>query len=358
MCFGAVLPNITKRILKMLTTSLFANNSTISLGQPCGYVLYPEQLQLNAEVCVSEPTQQPVSVQLWACQQPFSGSVLQGHLLASTSETHYQQSTTIDETLTASWPVGQGSYYMVLALVQADTLVSYVNFEQTQVFLQPYLSTPSIQFTPTEAIIEVAQIFNPRATDNLSGTLSLELWALSAPYVFDSCEGELLTIELLGELYGQNFWAGYQLKTPLPIQGKQLALLLREWTAKGYVTRDIVTFELPVELAVAKEKVSKRVLKRPKTMTEPKAATTQSSQEVKTKAKTVASKKPKSKSLSTKNIAALNSAELADLMAVKGVSQTVATNILQAKPYQSWQEVGQIKGVGGKVLQKLQEAFA
>ncbi|MCB1660465.1 MAG: helix-hairpin-helix domain-containing protein, partial [Pseudomonadales bacterium] len=87
-------------------------------------------------------------------------------------------------------------------------------------------------------------------------------------------------------------------------------------------------------------------------------ATTELSQEVKTKAKAAASKKTKAKSASTKNIAALNNAELADLMAIKGVSQTVATNILQAKPYQSWQEVGQIKGVGGKVLQKLQEAFS
>ncbi|MCP5173620.1 MAG: helix-hairpin-helix domain-containing protein [Moraxellaceae bacterium] len=341
----------------MVTTSLFANNSSISLGQHCAYVLYPEHLQLSAEICVSEPTQQAVSVQLWACQQPCSGSVVQGHLIAATSETHYQQSTIIEETLTGSWPVGQSNYYMVLALVQADTLISYVNFEQTQVFLQPYLNTPSIEFMPSEAVIEVAQIFNPRAMDNLSGTLSLELWALSAPYVFDSCEGELLTIELLGELYGQNFWAGYQLKTPLPIQGKQLALLLREWTAKGYVTRDIVTFDIPVASSLAKAKVSQRVLKRPKAIAETKA-TTELSQEVKTKAKAAASKKTKAKSASTKNIAALNNAELADLMAIKGVSQTVATNILQAKPYQSWQEVGQIKGVGGKVLQKLQEAFS
>ena len=134
----------------MLATALFATPATVTLGEQCGYVLYEEQIHLNAEVSVIAPSQQPVSIQLWACQQAFEGGILDGHKIASTSPTYYTESSFISEQLVATWPIGQQAYAMVLVLVEGDTILSYVNFSQSQTFLLPYLSEVKTQFTATD----------------------------------------------------------------------------------------------------------------------------------------------------------------------------------------------------------------
>jgi|GEM_PF-863796 len=371
----------------MLATALFATPATVTLGEQCGYVLYEEHIHLNAEVSVIAPSQQPVSIQLWACQQAFEGGILEGHKIASTSPTYYTESGFISEQLAATWPIGQQAYAMVLVLVEGDTILSYVNFAQSQTFLLPYLSEVKTQFTATDIYIDIGQIYSPRAQDNLSGTLSLELWAVSAPYLGDPCEGELLTIQLLGVLAGQGAWTNYQLTASVPSHAQSLVLLLREWTAKGYVTRDYVAVAVPVSESVAEPVIA--------TTAEELEATAESIAEtiVETaveamaetviEAETVVDAVPelvltpdepapvKAKKSSKKTTTAptakaaaknpalpsLNEASVEQLCSIKGISQAVARTIVESRPYKAWTEVAKLKGVGGKLLAKLQELF-
>lgn len=370
----------------MLATALFATPATVTLGEQCGYVLYEEQIHLNAEVSVIASSQQPVSIQLWACQQAFEGGILDGHKIASTSPTYYTESSFISEQLVAIWPIGQQAYAMVLVLVEGDTILSYVNFSQSQTFLLPYLSEVKTQFTATDIYIDIGQIYSPRAQDNLSGTLSLELWAVSAPYLGDPCEGELLTIQLLGVLAGQGAWTNYQLTASVPSHAKSLVLLLREWTAKGYVTRDYVSLSVPVAdaepVATAIESTPEPVVE---TMTEtiPPEVVSEVAVEAIVETVEVIAEQPelvltpdepapvKAKKTSKKTTTApaakaaaknpalpsLNEASVEQLCSIKGISQAVARTIVESRPYKAWEEVKKLKGVGGILFARLQELF-
>lgn len=370
----------------MLATALFATPATVILGEQCGYVLYEEQIHLNAEVLVFAPSQQPVSIQLWACQQAFGGGILEGHKIASTSPAYYTESSFISEQIAATWPIRQQPYAMVLVLVEGDTILSYVNFSYSQTFLLPYLSEVKTQFTATDIYIDIGQIYSPRARDNLSGTLSLELWAVSAPYLGDPCEGELLTIQLLGVLAGQGEWTNYQLTASVPSHAQSLVLLLREWTANGYVTRDYVSLFVPVAdaapVATTIESTPEAVVE---TMTETISPEVVSDVAVEAIAETVeviteqpelvltpdepAPVKPKKTNKKTtaapaakvaaKNPAlpSLNEVSVEHLCSIKGISRAVARTLVESRPYKAWTEVAKLKGVGGKLLAKLQELF-
>jgi hypothetical protein len=96
---------------------------------------------------------------------------------------------------------------------------------------------PEINGTPASARRPQRQpdadgIDNPRAADNLSGTLSLELWALTAPYTSGKPDGVQLAASQLGSLAGQQ--AGTTSRRPAagrpPAGTWHIALLLREWT--------------------------------------------------------------------------------------------------------------------------------
>ena len=51
-------------------------------------------------------------------------------------------------------------------------------------------------------IVDVERIHNPRDPNNLSGTLSIELWALPEPYVVGDFAGNALAGVTLGSLAG------------------------------------------------------------------------------------------------------------------------------------------------------------
>jgi hypothetical protein len=97
-------------------------------------------------------------------------------------------------------------------------------------------------------VITIAEIANRRDLGNLSGTLAIELWALERPYSGGGFTGTPLCGTSIGELGGQRVLTDcrYDLILQLPPPGTWfLALMLREWTAAGYLTRDYVNFTLP-----------------------------------------------------------------------------------------------------------------
>ncbi|HNC04445.1 MAG TPA: hypothetical protein PLY05_13965, partial [Agitococcus sp.] len=138
---------------------------------------------------------------------------------------------------------------------------------------------------------------------------------------------ELLNVQILGVLAGQGSWSDYQLTASLPKQISHFSLKLLEWTGHGYITRDYLNFVVSVAAEVEAETVTVEEL-------------TESPQEK-----------------ATPVTPSLNDATEADLTAIKGVSKSLAQVIKKSQPYSAWQQVAKLKGVGGKVLAKLQAVF-
>jgi DNA uptake protein ComE-like DNA-binding protein len=87
--------------------------------------------------------------------------------------------------------------------------------------------------------------------------LSLELWALSAPYAGENFQGHHLAGVEIGTLSGNCEFApgAIDLAFAYPPAGQwQIALLLREWTSRGFVTRDFIGFAHPFIVAPEVEK--------------------------------------------------------------------------------------------------------
>jgi hypothetical protein len=100
--------------------------------------------------------------------------------------------------------------------------------------------------------VEVATVVNPREARNVSGTMSLELWALPAPYAGGRFEGAPLAGVVLGTLAGHEQWHGlaFDLAYTPPGPGTwHPVVMLREWIGNGYVTRDFVNVGAPLVIA-------------------------------------------------------------------------------------------------------------
>lgn len=103
-----------------------------------------------------------------------------------------------------------------------------------------------------QVTLQVQEIANNRPLDNQSGTVSLELWALPTPYAGDRFSGTPMAAARIGELLGQHCMRDCSFEVtlqPPPAGQWVLTLMLREWEADGYVTRDYVNF--PETFAVA-----------------------------------------------------------------------------------------------------------
>jgi hypothetical protein len=93
--------------------------------------------------------------------------------------------------------------------------------------------------------ISIGRIASHRDSRDISGTLSVELWALDGSYSGRDFGGIPLAGTTIGEMLGQHFLTDcrYDLVFKQPPDGTwHLTLMLREWTAAGYITRDYVNF--------------------------------------------------------------------------------------------------------------------
>jgi hypothetical protein len=145
-----------------------------------------------------------------------------------------------------------GDYAIVSVIAEWDgedfNLVhDYQNYPCRDLFLHPRLEglVGYRCIDDVHLIVEVERIHNPRDQDNMSGSLSLELWALSEPYVVGDFAGHALAGVTLGALAGSETWqnCSYDLVISQPPPGiYTLVLKLREWTGNGYITRDHSSF--------------------------------------------------------------------------------------------------------------------
>ncbi|WP_083928429.1 ComEA family DNA-binding protein [Marinobacterium rhizophilum] len=216
------------------------------------YRIEGDRARLGADVTILDPQslgQQRCLLQLWACHSRFDGGTLQGIKVAECPIDIQDTTVSVAEQSTLALPpAGQEDYAIVLTLVAVDgsgavQLHDYVNFDNRQAFTQPMLlGEVECELASAHVDLRVERILNPRAASNLSGSLTLELWALHEPYRGGAFSGTLLaTTTQLGTLCGGFEWLQNRFNLDLmavPAGDAYLVLMLREWSEAGRLTRD------------------------------------------------------------------------------------------------------------------------
>lgn len=346
-------------------------SSAVRIGSDHGYAFDGDSVRLDAELLIGNPEAAATrdwALQLWACEAPFDGAAVRGTKVA---ELPVGNQAWVSASTPAFPPAGRAEHAMVLVLASGkdgsfDQVQDYANFPQTETFVQPRLTgTTAFSLADDSVTLNVDAIDNPRTADNLSGSLSLELWA----YADSKPEGIQLAAASLGSLAGQNSWYELAIDTPLiakPAGTWNIALLLREWTNAGYVTRDFANFALPVSWAAeaapaaevapeaaveAKPAAPAKAAPAPKAAA-PKAATP------KTAAPKAAPAKAAPKVAAAPASVSINKASEAELAAVKSLPKAVAAAIVAARPFKTLDELVKVKGMGVKMLDKLKGSLS
>lgn len=218
--------------------------------------------------------------------------------------------------------------------------------------------------------ISIDSIVSDRAADNLSGTLSLELWALPAPYAGTGFSGCPLSAVQIGELYGQHMLSScrYDLLFTPPARGLwQLCLMLREWNGTLFETRDYVNFAIPFRQEAAQpvllnELTDDDAQPDDAPADEGKANKGQESEEAEvTVMADMPSAAPKRVKKNTARKSArekpvsVNSASRKKLSKIKGVPEKLAELIIAGRPYSQIDDLLKVKGIGPKKLEKIRE---
>lgn len=188
-------------------------------------------------------------------------------------------------------------------------------------------------------------IASDRAADNLSGTLSIELWALDTSYHGGLFQGECLAATQIGELWGNHWLADcdYDLIYQAPAgNARHLCLMLREWNGVAFETCDYRNFSHGLNTAEPRLKVVQAVAGADIIQLE-----------------TTKKSKPTAASKATANNTKLcvNTASEKELGAIKGLSKKVARAIVEARPFSSMDELQKVKGLGRKTLEKLRDSL-
>jgi hypothetical protein len=233
-------------------------NGFIKFSGNSGYSRHGDTVSLYADhidnLSSSSITSGSLAMQLWACQTPYNSGILTGHKLAELKlgileANHFIGPVKSD--VPAYFPE-HGDYAIVLIIAEWDgddfnLIHDFQNFPNRDVFMHPCLEgvVGYRCIDDGRLAIAVERIHNPRDPNNISGTLSLELWALSEPYVGGDFAGYALAGVTLGTLPGSESWqsCSYDLVICEPPPGiYTLVIMLREWTGNGYVTRDHANF--------------------------------------------------------------------------------------------------------------------
>jgi DNA uptake protein ComE-like DNA-binding protein len=222
----------------------------IQLG-PHGYRIEGDQAAINAELQVPpHHAGGEWMLELWASDQAYKEGALTGLKIAGvpvalpTPIGPYLHQ--VDAWIPARLPLQGRAHAMVLALIRRDsdgqtTVGAFANYAEPQTFIAPHFTgRVGHQLRDKEVVLEAEGIFNPRIDGNVSGTLSLELWAFAESGA--SPEGVRLAAAEIGTVSGQYLLPAIERRVALsePAVGRyRLAMLLCEWTAAdGYVARD------------------------------------------------------------------------------------------------------------------------
>ena len=256
------------------------DSPAICFGVSNGYTITGDQIHLSADLNILDSehaTSAAWALQLWALDTPFVGGELSGVKVAEIRLDPLPETAPPSIAVAGSTfvmpPAGVRDWAMLMVLAAGEDgdfqhIHAFANYPRPERFALPrILGKVGYQLTEDQIELTVDAIQNPRDPANMSGTLSLELWALTTPYAGGTFDGIPLAGVVIGSLPGQ----GQQLdlrttahRTPTPPGSWSLVLMLREWTLAGYVTRDYANFETlytgeapqtsnPVQVTVAPE---------------------------------------------------------------------------------------------------------
>ncbi len=345
------------------------------LGPNHGYTIDGDSVHLHTDLIIYDPAaaaSRDWSLQLWACENAFTGGSPCGQLLASIgigSLAHSDAApAAIHATAAFQPPAGGGTFTLVLLLVaDPDEIHGYASYSRPETFLVPRLrGEAGYKIDGRRVTLEVAAIENPRDASNLSGTLALELWALPTPYSGAHFNGSPLGAAVLGTLAGQIEWNPPPLdlafKSP-PDGTWHVCLMLREWTGTSYTTRDFINFAEPVAYTAPKPAPGENPLTQapftsePVTKSQPDPVSEPAAPPAKPARRAAV---PKKKSPATSPAAgpvSVNKATAAELSAIKGLSKPVAAAIVAARPFKSLDALLEVKGLGPKLYAKLKPSL-
>lgn len=366
-------------------------SQAIRLDTVHGYRLDGDNVELNAQVVLNEGASlSNWKLQLWANDVLTNGGpggikVAEVDLeQARVSAGVAQIATRVDALLPPS-----GRFYdmaLVLARGDAEAPLEVANYSERQWISGPFLqgAVGYAVLTDGNVSVTVEQVCNPRAANNTSGTLALELWAVSEQYVGGVVRGHQLAGVELGTVGGQTSRTDVAATVAFvePPAGQwQIVLMLREWTAAGYVTRDYRTFDARYSVVAApandvkvtetaRASVAAQALDVVEAAVQPGARAyaqaTASAAPCSAQAIAVAAnaKQPldvtrgrSESSPSADRRVSVQTAPIEELMGVKGISKKVAQEIVRARPFKSLDELKRIKGIGDKTLRALRGAI-
>jgi DNA uptake protein ComE-like DNA-binding protein len=259
-----------------LSQSTHTPSSSVSLGESHGYRFEGDTAILNAELAIAPAgtndglvLSQQYALQLWACETPHQGGPVRGIKVAEAALAlphalpDQENREHLEAAAAAQLPPVQREYAMVMVLASGragayDQVHDFSNYQARQQFAGPHLEgSVGYRVEDDAVVLQAEKVRNPRARDNLSGSLALQLWALPAPYTGGAFSGALLASAELDRLAGQAELHGVaqRVARARPVAGTWcLSLMLREWTSAGYVTRDYCNFaELYVETEASGE---------------------------------------------------------------------------------------------------------
>ncbi len=369
------------------------NSPAIRFNGQVEYAFDGDFAKIGAHLNIDAPEQlanENLSLQLWACEDQFDTAAPQNTCVASMPLYPQLLSGFYSDQAPALPPAGNRDYLIALALVgdsceRGTQIHDVALFNNRQLFTQPRIEGRVDWLLMDGAIeLKIESINNPREEHNLSGSLSLEVWALDTPYAGGAFSGFQLSACELGALNGGDNWHDnlFTLNMEAPPTGEwSLVLMLREWTPSGYVTRDYRELTqlsqqptAPVAIAAEQplaaepvapaepEKVTETTAAKVETAPQKKPGNTpkakRSGESVSKKAATKSSKaktKARAESKESNTPVSINKADIEALAAVKGLSPRLAKAIIAERPFADLDQLKDVRGLGPKSVAKLKK---
>ena len=362
----------------------------VRISEPHGYRFDGDTVHLQARFTVLDPAayQRKWALQLWACPRPLAAVAdLSGQIVAEVALPPMREIADDAEAVVmnafARPPAGGGGHFLALVLASGEAgrfeeIHDLAVYPRREFFLPPRMrGNVGYRLEADRVRLSVEHIENPRDALNRSGTLALELWAMAAPFTGGAIQdARLLAGVVLGTLAGQTESATTSFDLPFdrPPDGKwHFVMMLREWTAAGYVTRDFTNFLQPVNYG-APAVLTAPVVAAPPAMPALSTAsgTTPSgtglmkiraAEQTGVKAgRTEAEASPKEKQPAgivpkapkpapeADHLVSVNHAHEQELASIEGVSLKLARNVIKKRPFASLDDLRRVKGVTVKLL--------
>lgn len=194
-------------------------------------------------------------IELWACPSLPENDSATGQRLASVSLDTLAPGATRERLELSALATAsvRGKFQLILAVAKAESPELWEDqrlIEGAREFVHPELIDP-VEFAVSPAGTEVSLggYRSERPADNVSGSLSLDLWAEPAPCVDGVPVGHLIGQLSQGTINGGEVRDGATLRylpADLSPGTYTLCLMLREWNGESYLTRDFRNAASPV----------------------------------------------------------------------------------------------------------------